>query len=221
MNPKAILFDLVGLLVDSEPLWDEAKRRTFAPLGIELTASMQSQTTGMRQHDMVDYWYRASPWIGPTVSTVARTVIAEMRNVIDEEGVVLMDGAREALTFTRGAGFVTAVVSSSPFEVIETVLIKADLLEAVPSFFSAEDDEHGKPHPAVYLRAAGSLGVDPQACVAVEDSVHGVISGKAATMSVVAVPLSAELEDRRFGVADRVISSLHSLPKAVEGLQGN
>lgn len=201
MNPKAILFDLDGLLVDSEPLWDEAKRRTFAPLGIELTASMQSQTTGMRQHDMVDYWYRASPWIGPTVSTVARTVIAEMRNVIDEEGVVLMDGAREALTFTRGAGFVTAVVSSSPFEVIETVLIK--------------------PHPAVYLRAAGSLGVDPQACVAVEDSVHGVISGKAATMSVVAVPLSAELEDRRFGVADRVISSLHSLPKAVEGLQGN
>lgn len=216
MNIDAVLFDLDGLLVDSEPLWDAAKRRTFSPLGIELTTEMQSETTGMRQLDMVAHWYRKQPWIGPSVDSVARTVIDEMRSVIGDDGVVLMEGVRDAVEFCRGKGFGMAVVSSSPFPVIVAVLEETGLRGLMPAVFSAEDDSYGKPHPSVYLRAASDLGVEPSSCVVVEDSVHGVISGKAAQMSVIAVPALADVFNPGFGVADHIIDSLNDLPAALE-----
>jgi len=99
------------------------------------------------------------------------------------------------------------------------VLAALDLGEAFEVVHSAEDEPYGKPHPGIYLTAAERLGVDPVACVAIEDSVAGVVAAKAARMAAVAVP--EDRGDPRFGIADAVLDSLADLAGWLDGVLGS
>lgn len=217
----AVIFDMDGLLIDSEPLWHRAEQRVFAPLGLALTTEMCLRTTGVRIDAVVRYWYRRHPWKGRSLEQVADDIVAEVHQLALTEGQAL-PGVRETLELLRATGLPLALASSSPLSLIEAVVDKLNIAEYFSLLCSAADENHGKPHPAVYLRTARQLGVAPQACLAFEDSFPGVIAAKAADMRVVAVPGQLQFAEPRFAAADLKLASLRDFtPEVLERLRRN
>ena len=203
----AVVFDMDGVLVDSEPLWQEAEIEVFADVGVSLTRDLCRQTMGLRIDEAVAHWFARHPWEGMPQEAVSDRVVARVVELIGERAEPL-PGVRAAVAEVRRRGLRCALASSSPRVLIDAVLDRLELGAAFEVVHSAEDEQHGKPHPAIYLTTADRLGVEPTACLAVEDSVNGVISAKAARMTCVAVPEPAARHDPRFGVADVVVDDV-------------
>jgi len=182
----AVIFDMDGLLIDSEPLWWIAEIEVLRAVGVPLTEEMCWETMGTRVDEMVTHWFERYPWDGPSVPETAEAVLQAVRRLILAEGMA-MPGAVELVKRLKGEGRVLAVASSSPGSLIDAVLEKLGLVGAFNSLYTAADEEKGKPDPAVYLSAARGLGVDPGRCLVFEDSTAGIVAGKAAGMVVVAV----------------------------------
>lgn len=210
MQDVAVIFDMDGLLIDSEPFWSQVEIEIFNDLGIPMNESMTSQTTGLRNDEVVKYWYARFPWTGMSQAEVCRTMIARMSDLLMTMGQP-MPGAIEAVNLCRELNLPLALATSSPMGLIDTVLKRLDLKDAFDVITSAEAEEFGKPHPAVYLTASRRLGIEPTKCVALEDSVRGVISAKAASMGCIAVPAPENLEDERFAIADVTLNSLEQI----------
>ena len=213
---KAAIFDMDGLLIDSEPFWRDVEVRVFGRLGVPLTHDMCRETMGFRINEAVAHWRRAHPWDGPGDDEVADELIAGVIECIEREGQ-LMDGVVETIDFVAGQGARLAIASSALYRVIDAVLDRFGLRDRFEVIHSAEDEDLGKPDPAVYVTTAAKLGVRPDLCVAFEDSVNGVISAKAAGMQCVAVPDPSAASDRRFDMADFVLRSLRELDTDIWG----
>jgi sugar-phosphatase len=126
---------------------------------------------------------------------------------------------REAFETIRLAGLPMAIASSSSEDLIRAVVERLELSEYISAICSADLEAEGKPHPAVYLTAAGALGVEPERCLALEDSPNGVLSAKAAGMYCIAVPDPFLADDPRMNAADLRLSSLLELtPKLLDQL---
>jgi mannitol-1-/sugar-/sorbitol-6-/2-deoxyglucose-6-phosphatase len=206
---RATLFDMDGLLLDSEILWHEAEVAIFGELGVPLSADDERSTKGMYVNDVVHYWYGLHPWTGPTRDQVIEMLIARVGELVETEGR-LMPGARRALDLTGERGPL-AIASSTPLALIVRCLKHFDLLDRFVSIHSAEFEEYGKPHPGVFLSAAASLTVAPADCLVLEDSAAGVVAAKAARMTVVAVPTPDDRAHVEFQLADLVLDSLEDL----------
>ncbi len=188
----AFVFDMDGLLIDSEPLWRQAEMQILNNLGLKLTDDMCKQTMGLRLDEMVEYWYDRFPWNSDLpkatiMDDVAKRILQEVTRLVTLHGQAL-PGADSLVRKLNGRGCVLAVASSSPFSLIHCVLSKLNLLDCFSVLCSAQDMEFGKPHPAVYLAAAKELKRHPENCIAFEDSLNGVKSAREAGMSVVVVP---------------------------------
>jgi len=203
---QAAIFDMDGLIIDSEPLWREAEVDVFGSLGVPLNDAMCRETTGLRYDEVVRYWRARFPWEGTDDEAMGR-LLGAAQSLIIERGT-LMAGARNAITRLHENGLRLAIASSSPKTLIEAVVGRFDLGEYFTVLHSAEDEHAGKPDPAVYVTTISMLGVDAHECVALEDSVSGVRSAKAAGAIVVAVPDSEAARDPGFAEADLVLSSL-------------
>ena len=209
--PEAVIFDMDGVLVDSEPIWQDVELPVFQRLGVPLTREMCTQTMGFRVNEAVAHWYERYPWSGPTVDEVAHEIVDGVIDAINERGEP-MAGVDEAVAFLQREGLRLAIASSSFYRVIDAVLERLGLADAFEVVHSAEDEANGKPHPAVYLTAAAKLSVQPSACVAIEDSPNGVDSATRAGMTCVAIPEPGTESDPRFDAADVVLASLAELP---------
>ncbi len=206
----AAIFDLDGLLVDSEPLWVRAELECFAAVGLRLQPAECAQTTGLRIDEVVAYWHDRRPWQGQSQQAVADAIIDRVEQLLSTE-VVARPGAVELVRRLAQAGVPLAVASSSAPRLIDAALGRIGLADLLPLRCSAADQPYGKPHPAVYLAAASALGMPPDRCIALEDSLNGVIAAAAARMGVIAVPEAAHRTDPRFRLADLVLSSLVQL----------
>ncbi|MDO9515792.1 MAG: hexitol phosphatase HxpB [Syntrophales bacterium] len=204
---RAAIFDMDGVLIDSEPLWRRAEEEVFGSVGIALTKEMCLGTMGLRLDEVVAYWYQRFRWTGKSLQQVEEEVLSAMHKLISEEGKALR-GVRETLARLQGADLMLAIASSSPLSLIEAVVHKLEIREFFQTLCSAEDDAFGKPDPAVYLRTAKRLAVDPRECLVFEDSLLGVRSAKSAGMIVVAVPAPDQYDDQRFNEADFKVRSL-------------
>ena len=204
---KAAVFDMDGLLIDSEPLWRQAEKSTFREVGIELTDQMCHETLGLRADEVVAHWYGKFPWTGVTLEEVEIRLVSSVQRLISAHGQPLK-GVCTTLSVLSEAGFKLGLASSSPHVLIETVVGKLDVRDYFAVMCSAVDEDRGKPDPAVYLKAAEKLGVDPTNCIAFEDSVSGVRSAKSAGMSVIAVPAENQYCEREFEMADIKLRSL-------------
>lgn len=192
----------------------------FGSLGLQLTEADVRQTMGLRIDDAVAHWWQRHPWTGMTAAQVERAVTSRVADLITASGAP-MPGALAALALCRRLGLPVAVCSGSYAVVIEAALRRLGIESEVAAWHSAEWEPVGKPHPGAYLSTAATLGVDPTACLAVEDSFNGAIAAKAARMRVVAVPEAAALPSPRWGFCDALVPSLtefdEGLLRSLEG----
>ncbi|HUQ85676.1 MAG TPA: hexitol phosphatase HxpB [Candidatus Limnocylindrales bacterium] len=207
---KAVIFDMDGVLIDSEPLWRKAEIRSFSTVGISLTYDMCSQTMGTRVDELVNYWYHKFPWDGTSKKQLEELIWENVIKLVREEGE-MKEGVIESLEFLKKQDVMIALASSSAMVLINTVLEKLKLQDYFEVVHSAEFEDYGKPHPGVYLTTANKLGVQPMACVAIEDSISGVIAAKAAKMKCIAIPEKELLDDKRLGLADIILPSLFNI----------
>jgi sugar-phosphatase len=204
---QAVIFDLDGVIIESEPLWKETEKKVFATVGLQLTTEMCRQTVGLDTNDTIAYWYARKPWNGKTVLQLYKEIINEMVFALKKK-VELKEGFLQVLTFFTQQSIPVAVASSSPPIIINTALDKFRLRKKFQVICSSEKEKYGKPHPAVYLLAAKRLNIKPQHCLVFEDSFNGLIAAKAAQMKVVTIPDTADFSDKRFDISDIKLSSL-------------
>ena len=220
LDDRALLFDMDGVLIDSEPLWRRAEIEVFADVGLELSEQDCRETQGLRIDDAVTYWHTRFPWDGKSRESVADSIVARVAELIRADGKPL-PGVHRAISEASERGWRLGLASSSAQFLIDTVLDHFELRPAFEITRSAEHETYGKPHPAVYLSTAVALSVDPRRCIAIEDSVNGVVSAVAAQMSCIAIPALESWDDPRFAIASMRLASLESLGEALEELQGD
>lgn len=185
-RPDAVVFDMDGTLIDSEPIWRKAEVSVFNSIGVPLTEDECSQTVGVRIDKVVDYWFQRRPWQGISHEEVASRIVDEVARIFKETGEAKADALRciQALNELR---IPLAVASASPARLIQSNMESLGVAGSFEVIHSAEYEVAGKPHPAVYLTTTKKLGVDPNKCVAFEDSLHGIDSARAAGLFCIAV----------------------------------
>jgi sugar-phosphatase len=191
---RAAIFDMDGLLIDSEPYWRSAEREVFGSVGIEIDDSMSAVTAPMTTREVAEYWYAHKPWPGKSVAEMEAAVIARVAALTSAAGAAL-PGVHEILGLCRRLGWQVALASNSPAPLCQQVLRQLGVADFFAAVVSADHVERGKPDPAVYLHAAGLLGFEPRDCLAFEDSRTGVRAARAAGMSVVAIPSAGQVFD--------------------------
>lgn len=204
---EAIIFDMDGLLIDSEPIWQEAEILVLNKVGVPLTKEMTTQTMGLRTDEVIEYWHRKYPWDTPSQQNVCKELDDTVVELIKSKGVA-KEGVREAISVCKEAGLPIAIASSSSTILIKTVVNKLGISGEIDVIHSAHDESYGKPHPAVYISTAKDLQVHPNHCLTFEDSANGVLSAKAAKMKCIAIPEPEARNDKRFGIADIILHSL-------------
>lgn len=214
----AALFDMDGLLIDSEPLWDQAELDIFSTLDVDLTRRNElPDTLGLRIDQTVRMWYETLLWQGPSQQEVTERIIARAMTLV-EQNRPLLPGVETALQLCRDQGLKIGLASASPLRMLEQVLEMFNLRHYFDVLSSAESLPYSKPHPQVYLNAADSLAIDPLNCVTLEDSFNGMIATKAARMRSIVVPAAEHRDDPRWALADVRLTSLSEL--SLHHLQG-
>jgi sugar-phosphatase len=214
---KAVLFDMDGVLIDSEPLWKIALVNVFKSLGFELEPMQFAKTVGLRIDQVVAYWRSVYPWENRSNDEVVNDILDEVCRLIREKGEPLL-GAFEVIAFLKEKDYPVALGTSSYKQVIETVLDVLNLEKAFDFVRSAQDEPYGKPHPGVYLSCAAALGVDPQNCVVIEDSHNGLLSAKAARMKTILVPGKIHLPHPYYVLGDAKFDNLLEVREFFKGL---
>ena len=204
---NTVIFDMDGLLIDSEPLWGQAMREVFTTVGVSLSPELTSHTTGLRTKEVVSYWHDYFKWNTKSPEQVSTEIIDSVTHKILQEGRA-MEGLSYILDFFHARNFKVGLASSSPMRLIQSVLDHLGIRRQFHAVVSAEFEAYGKPHPAVYLACAQELNSSPLACLAFEDSVTGMVAAKAARMKVVVVPEAHKRHDGRFNLADLQLGSL-------------
>lgn len=206
---KAAIFDLDGVLIDSEPVWEDVRRAYVAERGGRWLPDTQRRLLGMSTAEWSRYLADDLGVPGPP-DAIAADVIARMAQRY-EQSLPLLPGAVAAVR-RLGERWPLGLASSSPPTLIERVLATAGLTSAFSVVMSTEQVSRGKPAPDVYLAVAERLGVRPSECVAIEDSSNGLRAASAAGMRVVAIPHPAYPPDPdALALADLVIDSLDEL----------
>ncbi len=212
---EAVVFDLDGLLLDTEQVWDEVREALTRERGGRWHGRAQADMMGMSSTEWSRYMHEELGLAEPP-EELNRLVVERMQERYRER-LPLVDGAVEAVR-RIGARWPLGLASSSNRELIDLALELMGVADLFRATVSSEEVERGKPAPDVYLEASRRLGVAPERVVAVEDSAAGIRSAKAAGMRVIAIPNPhfpppADV----LGLADVVLDSLAELtPDAVE-----
>jgi HAD superfamily hydrolase (TIGR01509 family) len=209
----AVVFDMDGVLVDTEHLWDEVREQLTTEWGGTYTPEAQEAMMGMSSTEWSRYLHE-TVGLRESPATINAEVVRRMLELYETE-LPVVPGAPEAVRRLKAAGLRLAVASSSNRELIDAVLRRLELAASFDATVSSEEVARGKPAPDVYREAARRLGVDPSRCAAVEDSASGIGAAHAAGLRVIAYPNrhyppSAEA----LALADVVLASLDELDVA-------
>jgi HAD superfamily hydrolase (TIGR01509 family) len=182
---NAIIFDLDGLLVDSEPCWDRVRQQLAAEYGQSWTEVDQRAVMGVSTATWADYLITRLG-LDLTQQAVIERVVGKML-ALYQEHIPFLPGAVPAVQLAA-KHYPTALASGSERSLIEVVVQDPAMQGKFQAVVCTDDLPRGKPAPDVYLEAARRLNVSPEVCVCVEDSANGILAGKAAGMKVIAVP---------------------------------
>lgn len=210
----SVIFDMDGLLIDSEHLWKRAEKIVFSSLGAVVTEEEQEYTTTLLPPDLIKHWHSRFPWQnGKSLEAIEDEVIDLVDHLILTEADP-MQGVHEILELFHSKNFKIALATNSPLRLVPTVLNKLGIKEYFSAISSAEFEIKGKPDPAVYLSTAQKLKVPPTQCLVFEDSVIGVEAARNANMRVVAVPEVENYHKPDLDLADLKLHSLHEFKEA-------
>lgn len=206
---KAIIFDMDGLLVDSEPYWKIAEKICFGKLGLQLDDELLRQVMGFRLSEVVLHWYNYQPWKEKNFEAVEADVLATVQQLISENANAL-PGVEQTLQLCKANGYKIALASSSAMSLINVVVDKLNIRHYFDLLVSAEFEPYGKPHPSVFLTTAAKLKVEPTECLVFEDSVNGMVAAKAARMQCIVVPETEKQHEKYWSLANHQLQSLEA-----------
>lgn len=211
---KAVIFDMDGLMIDSEPLHIEAFNRVFEKFGKHLSGEENSKRyVGIADVDIVeDMIERFDLPISP------KQLLKEKQDAyryILKKGLVTQPGLIDLLKKLHNSGFKIAIGSGSYTEQIEIVMKGLNISSLIDQYVAIDDVKAGKPFPDIYLLAAKKLEVDPSDCLVLEDAAFGVQAAKAAGMRCFAIP-SQQTKGQDFSLADKVLKSLNEVFSLIE-----
>jgi sugar-phosphatase len=211
---RSIIYDMDGLLIDSEPLWHQAAQEALGLLGIQMNEQAYAATIGLRTREFLHHWFTIHHVNLELIPTYETEITSRVIELVSAEGL-LMPGAQASLEFFRKRGFSIGLATSSPMELVEAILIRTGLESAFDAMTSAAQLPYGKPHPAVYLNCAAQLESHPLECLCLEDSFNGMIAAKAARMKCIVVPEASVFNQDKWLAADLKIPSLERLNEEV------
>ncbi len=210
---KAFIFDMDGVIIDSEPLWKKAMIGILEKYGLTLSETKCAETTGMRILEVVTLWNNRLTFTND-VAAVANEIEDALCILIKKEGRK-MPGFDSLISLLSKKNILIALATSSSPKVINCVLDSLSIRNYFKQVQSAHSLDFGKPHPQVFLETARALDISPESCVVVEDSIHGVIAARAAKMKVIAIPFPIPENPSKFGIAHYTLSSLNDITPAL------
>ena len=182
---KAIIFDMDGVLVESEGLWKQAEFEVFSSLGAKVTEKITQQTQSMTTREVTRFWYKKFPWKGMTLFEAEEMVIQRVAELICSEDCATL-GIRAYINNLKALGHKIGLATNAPQKIIPIVLEKTNTADLFDIVSSADQEERGKPYPDIYLSTARKLMVKPQECAVIEDSQRGMKAAACAGMTVIA-----------------------------------
>ncbi len=213
--PKAVIFDMDGLLVDSEPVWAIAESAMMADRGRQVDDEIQKSLIGLRMRDFLSEM-RLAYELADEVDDLYFDIVNRMVTLIPDK-VFPRPGAPELLAYLHERQVPCAIASSSPMPIIEGVVAAQGWGNYFAARVSGDDVTHGKPAPDIYIEAARRLGVKPSDCLALEDSPTGARAAVAAGMVCCAVPDLSHTTHAAFdAVTPYVFDSLHDVLNVLE-----
>lgn len=204
---QAVIFDMDGTLIDSEPMWKEAEEQVFSSVGVDVNEELSAKTASMTTDEVTRFWYSHCPWTGKSLEQVENEVVECVESLISEKGVA-MEGVNEILELFHKNNLKIGLSTNSPHRLIPVVLKKLGIADYFQAISSSEHEEKGKPHPAVYLSTVKKLQVSPEKCIAFEDSLSGILAAQEANIKTVAVPASFEYSHSKFDISHLKLESL-------------
>ena len=204
---EAVLFDMDGVMVDSEPLWTEAEKQLLARRNLRYSPSLKSTMMGRDARGAVAHLIEHYG-----LAESVDQLMEERNQLIAEffkEHLQAIPGASELVRSVMAAGIMTGLVSSSPKPLVELALEKIGLNRLFDLIMSGDQVVRGKPAPDIYITAARTLGVTPQNCLVIEDAPHGVAAAKGAGMCCLAISSSVSVEE--LALADKVVSGFEKV----------
>jgi len=211
---RAVIFDLDGVLADSEPWWNEIDAKLLAQYGVKYRGEYHRNVLGVSYRLAVEFFKKAFGLSASTDELIQRR--GEIATEFFANRVGLFPSAKEILQELRRMNLRLAVATSSVSASARPFLDRHQLTAFFDLIVTGDEIEHGKPHPDIYLRAAAKLDVAADACLVIEDALAGIAAAKAAKMRVAAIP------DRRFvdpheyeKEADYLLGSLSEIPSFI------
>jgi sugar-phosphatase len=184
-DKKAVIFDMDGVLVESEAIWKQAEYEVFSSLGVSVTEENSSYTQSMTTKEVTAFWYQKFPWKEKPLSEVEEMVVRRVMELILLKDCATL-GISAFIKNLKERNFKIGLATNAPEKIIPVVLKKTGTESLFDSVSSADFEEKGKPHPAIYLNTAKKLKVMPEECAVIEDSETGMEAAKKAGMSVIA-----------------------------------
>ncbi|WGE32162.1 hexitol phosphatase HxpB [Actinobacillus genomosp. 2] len=206
---KAFIFDMDGVLIDSEPLWQQTELDLLHGYGIPITEQELARTRGMPSVPVLRY--ASELYQKPLdIEKVARELLdAAISNILKAKP--LISGVTETLELLAQNDLKIAIASASPRYMLENIVQSCGIADYFSYIASGAELPYSKPHPAVYLQAAEGLGIKPFECVGIEDSKPGMISVKAASMSCIVIPNTLDFSENYWALADFKLAKMNEI----------
>jgi len=185
-NIKTIIFDMDGVIIDSERIWKRAEKEIFSSVGVQLSDNLCKITETMTTEGVTKFWFDKQPWKNKSLKEIENAVIERVAHLIKEEGKAI-SGIEEFVKDLKYKGYKIGLATNSPSILIPTVLDKLKLKKYFDATSSAENELEGKPNPSIYLTVANKLKTNPENCVAIEDSFSGLLAAKRAGMKTIII----------------------------------
>jgi len=206
----AVIFDMDGLLIDSEPFWQKAHISAVKAYGFDISVDEVRNQAGHKTIEIARHWINRFD-INVDAQTLCDNIISQVVTMINLEGKAL-PGVYEAIELFASHDIPMAIASSATPDVIDAVINHLQLSDYILFAYSAVHEPKGKPHPGVFLTTAKRLGVQPSDCLVFEDALSGIRAAKAAGMICIAVPEYANLRKPEFkDESDLLLPSLLDL----------
>ncbi|WP_421848472.1 hexitol phosphatase HxpB [Marinomonas sp.] len=212
---QAVIFDMDGLLIDSEPFWKQAEFDVFSSVGVEITADLTVLTAAMTTREVTEFWYAKQPWYDASLEEVEDRVVERVKYLIETQGQA-MHGVHDLLDSLQQAKVKIGLATNSPKDIIPSVLQRLNIADYFMAYSSADEVSQGKPAPDVYQLTLEKLGIEAHQCIAFEDSLGGIKAALAAGIKAIAVPHTDEFDHEKFDIAPLKLKTLADFIQLLE-----